>query len=179
MACYTGRVNEEREHGTQPLDGMMTAWGLGNHDLVDASTEQLTHKQVQRARAGRVLTLHMMQKVARALNIAVWYRLKREEREVYFEYLHKHLHGYILLFSLRAVRKDRNTWATPSLLIGDRIRAARQRLGLSQKQLAKRIHVTTGTLFTWETGKHLPASRMVETLSELLGEQFPVQPTNA
>ena len=87
-------MNEEREHGTQPLDGMITAWGLGNHDLVDASTEQLTHKQVQRARAGRVLTLHMMQKVTRALNIAVWYRLKREEREVYFEYLHKHLFNY-------------------------------------------------------------------------------------
>jgi hypothetical protein len=87
-------VNEQREHGTQPLDGMMSAWGLGNHDLVDASTEQLTHKQVQRARAGRVMTLHMMQKVARALNIAVWYRLKREERETYFEYLHKHLFNY-------------------------------------------------------------------------------------
>lgn len=87
-------MNEEREHGTQPLDGMMTAWGLGNHDLVDASTEQLTHKQVQRARTGRVLTLHMMQKVTRALNIAVWYRLKREEREAYFEYLHKHLFNY-------------------------------------------------------------------------------------
>jgi hypothetical protein len=87
-------VNDEREHGMQPLDGMMAAWGLGNHDLVDASTEQLTHKQVQRARSGRTLTLPMMQKVARALNIAVWYRLKREEREIYFEYLHKHLFSY-------------------------------------------------------------------------------------
>lgn len=87
-------MNEEREHGTQPLDGMMTAWGLGNHDLVDASPEQLTHKQVQRARSGRMLTLHMMQKLTRALNIAVWYRLKKEERETYFEYLHKHVFSY-------------------------------------------------------------------------------------
>lgn len=87
-------MNEEREHGTQPLDGMMTAWGLGNHDLVDASPEQLTHKQVQRARSGRTLTLHMMQKTTRALNIAVWYRLKKEERETYFEYLHKHVFSY-------------------------------------------------------------------------------------
>jgi hypothetical protein len=93
-ACYIRRVNDEREHGAQPLDGMMTAWGLGNHDLVDASTEQLTHKQVQRARGGRTLTLPMMQKVARALNIAVWYRLKKVERESYFEYLHKHLFNY-------------------------------------------------------------------------------------
>lgn len=93
-ACYTALVNDEREHGAQPLDGMMKAWGLGNHDLVDASTEQLTHKQVQRARNGRTLTLAMMQKTTRALNIAVWYRLKREERELYFEYLHKHLFNY-------------------------------------------------------------------------------------
>jgi len=90
-------VNEEaddRDHGIQPLDGMMTAWGLGNHDLVDASPEQLTHKQVQRARAGRQLTLKMMQKVTRALNIAIWYRLKNDERESYFEYLHKHPFAY-------------------------------------------------------------------------------------
>lgn len=87
-------MNEEREHGTQPLDGMMTAWGLGNHDLVDASTEQLTHKQVQRARGGRKLTLPMMQKLTRALNIAIWYRLKKDERETYFEYLHKHVFNY-------------------------------------------------------------------------------------
>lgn len=93
-ACYTRRVNEEREHGTQPLDALMTAWGLGNHDLVDASTEQLTHKQVQRARSGRTLTLPMMQKVTRALNVAVWYRLKKAERENYFEYFHKHVFNY-------------------------------------------------------------------------------------
>ena len=87
-------MNEEREHGAQPLDALMTAWGLGNHDLVDASTEQLTHKQVQRARSGRTLTLHMMQKVTRALNIAVWYRLTKDEREAYFEYFHKHVFSY-------------------------------------------------------------------------------------
>lgn len=87
-------MNDERDLGVQPLDGLLEAWGLGNHDLVDASPEQLTHKQVQRARAGRMLTLHMMQKVTRALNIAVWYRLKKEERESYFEYLHKHLFHY-------------------------------------------------------------------------------------
>ncbi|MCW1912027.1 hypothetical protein OJ996_00470 [Luteolibacter sp. GHJ8] len=87
-------MNEEREHGTQPLDALMTAWGLGNHDLVDVSTEQLTHKQVQRARTGRTLTLKMMQKTTRALNIAVWYRLKKDERETYFEYFHKHVFNY-------------------------------------------------------------------------------------
>ena len=72
----------------------MEAWSLSTHDMVDASPEQLTHKQVQRARKGRVLTLAMMQKLTRSLNIAVWYRLKTEEREVFFEYLHKHLFNY-------------------------------------------------------------------------------------
>ena len=87
-------MNEEREHGVQPVDGLMEGWGLSNHDLVDASPEQLTHKQVQRARKGRQLTLAMMMKLARSLNIAVWYRLTRDERERYFEYLHKHLFDY-------------------------------------------------------------------------------------
>lgn len=84
----------ERDRGPQPVDALMEAWGLASHDLVDASTEQLTHKQVQRARKGRVLSLAMMQKVTRAVNIAVWYRLTKEERERYFEYLHKHLFNY-------------------------------------------------------------------------------------
>lgn len=87
-------MSEAHERGTQPVDQMMDAWGLGNHDLVDASPEQLTHKQVQRARKGRVLTLAMMQKLTRALNIAVWYRLTKEERETYFEYFHRHLFNY-------------------------------------------------------------------------------------
>ena len=53
----------ERDMGTQPLDGLMEAWGLTNHDLVETSPEQLTHKQVRRARTGRLLTLKMMMKV--------------------------------------------------------------------------------------------------------------------
>lgn len=91
---YTGGMELTRDHGTQPLDGLMEAWGLSNHDLVDVSTEQLNHKQVQKARKGRQLTLAMMQKLARTLNVAVWFRLKAEEREQYFEYLHKHLFNY-------------------------------------------------------------------------------------
>ena len=47
-----------REHGPQPLDGLMDRWKLSSHDLVNASTEQLNHKQVQKARKGRHLTLH-------------------------------------------------------------------------------------------------------------------------
>lgn len=87
-------MSDALDRGIQPVDSMMEAWGLGNHDMVDASPEQLTHKQVQRAKKGRVLTLAMMQKVTRTLNIAIWYRLTKEERESYFEYFHRHLFNY-------------------------------------------------------------------------------------
>ena len=112
--CKTLRVNDEREHGAQPLDALMTAWGLGNHELVDASTEQLTHKQVQRARTGRTLTLHMMQKATRALNIAIWYRLTKEERESYFEYLHKHLFSY--------AKNHEAAWTDPNVPLMEAVR---------------------------------------------------------
>jgi len=84
----------ERDHGLQPLEALLVAWGLGNHELVAASTEQLTHKQVQKARKGRQLTLHTMQKVTRAFNVAIWNRLTAEQRERFFEYQHKHLFTY-------------------------------------------------------------------------------------
>ena len=87
-------MSDTRDKGDQPVGELIEAGSLGNHDLVDASPEQLTHKQVQRARKSRQLTLAMMQKVARALNIAVWYRLKKEERELSFEYLQRHLFNY-------------------------------------------------------------------------------------
>ena len=83
-----------RDHGAQPLDEMMDLWKLTNHELVEVSTEQLSHKQVQKARKGRQLTLPMMQKVARAFNIAIWNRLGKEEKEIYFEYMHRHLFNY-------------------------------------------------------------------------------------
>ena len=84
----------ERNHGTQRIDAIMLAWGLDNHDLVTVSIEQLTHKQVQKARQGRQLTLKMMQKVARALNVAIWERLEEEQRELYYEYIHRDLFSY-------------------------------------------------------------------------------------
>ena len=89
-------MNETNElnHGTQRLDALMQCWHLDNHELVTHSTEQLTHKQVQKARAGRQLTLKLMQKVARALNVAIWERLSTEEKEQYYEYIHRDLFSY-------------------------------------------------------------------------------------
>jgi hypothetical protein len=61
---------ENLDLGVQPLDGVMAGLGLLNHDLVAASGEHLTHKQVGRARKGRRLTRKMQEKVVRALNKA-------------------------------------------------------------------------------------------------------------
>ncbi|MFT4177518.1 MAG: hypothetical protein QM627_12810 [Luteolibacter sp.] len=84
-----------RNHGTQPLDGLMSRWNLTNHELVEVSTEQLNHKQVQKARKGRQLTLSMMQKVQRTLNVAIWQlRLTKEQRELFTEYPHRQLFSY-------------------------------------------------------------------------------------
>ncbi|MFC4993647.1 hypothetical protein [Rubritalea tangerina] len=85
---------EERDLGPQPLDAMMDAWGISNNEMVEVSTEQLTHKQIQRARNGRRLTLKMMQKVNRAFNVTIWFKLNDEQKEAYFEYMHKHLFNY-------------------------------------------------------------------------------------
>ena len=54
----------------------------------------MTHKQVQRARQGRRLTLKMMMKLNRAFNIAIWNRLDKEEKEQFVEYGHKELFSY-------------------------------------------------------------------------------------
>ncbi len=85
---------EEREFGPQPLVAVMKRWGVESHDLVEASDEQLTYKQVQRARSGRKLTLKMMMKVARTLNLAIWKGLDAAKREQFIEYLHKDVFSY-------------------------------------------------------------------------------------
>jgi len=84
----------ELDLGPQPLIEMMEKWGLVNEDLVNASEEQLTYKQVQRARNGRRLTLKMMFKVTRAYNVAIWYKLNKEQKEKFEEYLHRPLFNY-------------------------------------------------------------------------------------
>ena len=87
-------MEQQRESGTQPLHHLMERWGLTNHEIVAASPEQLTHKQIQRAKAGRHLTLKMMMKVARSLNIAIWNRLPTAQKQTYYEYLHKDIFSY-------------------------------------------------------------------------------------
>ena len=57
-----------RDLGEQPIARLLAALGLSAHDLVAASSEQLTHKMVRRACKGRRLTAHVQHKLLNALN---------------------------------------------------------------------------------------------------------------
>ncbi len=58
----------ERDLGEQPLARILAKHGLKPHDLVAASTEQITHKMVARAVKGRRLTGKIQIKIRNALN---------------------------------------------------------------------------------------------------------------
>ena len=60
----------ERDLGPQPITAILAKHNLKPHDLVAASTQQLTHKMVSRACKGRRLTLNTQTKVLNALNLA-------------------------------------------------------------------------------------------------------------
>jgi len=60
----------ERNLGEQSVARLLAEHGLKAHDLVAASTEQITHKMVARACKGRRLTLNTQFKVLRALKRA-------------------------------------------------------------------------------------------------------------
>jgi len=60
----------ERDLGPQPIAAILAKLNLKPHDLVVASTQQLTHKMVSRACKGRRLTINAQLKVLNALNLA-------------------------------------------------------------------------------------------------------------
>ena len=60
--------DKDLELGIQPLDAIMEERGLKNHDLVAASKDGLTHKQVQKGRKGRRLTRNIQDKIVVALS---------------------------------------------------------------------------------------------------------------
>jgi len=60
----------ERNLGAQPIAKLLVEHKLTPHDLVAASTQQLTHKMVSRAIKGRWLTPNAKAKVLTALNRA-------------------------------------------------------------------------------------------------------------
>ena len=57
--------------GPQPLAEIMEKANLKPHDLVDASTEQITHKMVTRACKGRKLSIRVKLKIQNAINEAI------------------------------------------------------------------------------------------------------------
>lgn len=64
------KTDQPRELGVQPIAALLEKLQLKPHDLVAASTEQLTHKMVARAVQGRRLTSNTKGLVQRALNKA-------------------------------------------------------------------------------------------------------------
>lgn len=58
------------ELGAQPLERILTDLNLSGTDLVQASTEQLSYKMIQKGRKGRRLTINVQMKILRALNLA-------------------------------------------------------------------------------------------------------------
>ncbi len=66
--AHSTRDTQSVECGIQPLDKIMEERGLKNHDLVAASKDGLTHKQVQKGRKGRRLTRNIQDKIATALS---------------------------------------------------------------------------------------------------------------
>ena len=75
----TGRENTENNYGVQPLDAGCLKFKLTNADIVKHSTEQLTFKQVQKARTGRRVTPNIQAKIVRAVNSCVAQKQLRAE----------------------------------------------------------------------------------------------------
>ena len=53
-------------------------------------------------------------------------------------------------------------------MLGENIRTIRKEQGLSQEELAKRIHVVRQTVSKWEKGLSVPDTELLEALSEAL-----------
>ncbi len=62
--------NIERNLGIQPIAEIMAKHNVKPHDLVAASSQQITHKMVARACKGRRLTPNVQAKIRNALNTA-------------------------------------------------------------------------------------------------------------
>ena len=67
------KTMNETDHnlGPQPIIELLAKHKMTHHDLVTASTEQITHKMVTRACKGRKLSRRMQLKIRNALNAAI------------------------------------------------------------------------------------------------------------
>lgn len=55
------------------------------------------------------------------------------------------------------------------ILIGNRIRSAREELGLSQEELSKAVGVTPQSVHQWETGRTFPRNSRIRKIAAVLG----------
>ena len=62
--------NVERNLGEQPIASLMASLDLKSHDLVAASTQQISHKMIVRACKGRRLKPGVKLKILQALSAA-------------------------------------------------------------------------------------------------------------
>ena len=69
----------ERDLGEQTVARLMAEHDLKAHDLVVASTEQITHQMVARACRGRRLTRNVQGKILNALNRASGQQYARDD----------------------------------------------------------------------------------------------------
>lgn len=72
-------TESERNLGPQPIATVMSDRNLKPHDLVVASTDQLTHKMVSRATKGRRLTDNTKRKVIAAIQLAADHKFTAAE----------------------------------------------------------------------------------------------------
>lgn len=56
----------------------------------------------------------------------------------------------------------------PEATIGERIRASRRLLGLSQEKFGEKTGFDEDTIRGWETGRHKPSKKSMERLKEFL-----------
>lgn len=64
-------IESEYNMGPQPIAEIMDQHNLRSHDLVAASTQQLTHKMVSRACKGRKLSRRVQLKILSALSTII------------------------------------------------------------------------------------------------------------
>jgi len=62
---------EDKSYSPQPLDALIEQLQLTNANIIKRSTEQLTFKQLAKARAGRPVTINIQHKITNALNACV------------------------------------------------------------------------------------------------------------
>ena len=72
-----------RNLGEQPISNIMDEFNLIPHDIVAASTEQITHKMVNKACKGRRLSSNLKTKLRNALNRATKQEFKTSQLFTY------------------------------------------------------------------------------------------------